>query len=111
MKIPDTETADRKELVEYIEWASKVLTGPSRLQIQLALLCDVLADDIESVSTGQTGKLKILTGEAKLFEQVMIVVKAKSDLNALNLITTLDDTSAPKKKITKMQDITLSRVK
>lgn len=110
MKKPEIQKTDRKELVEYVEWASKVLDGPTRLQVQLALLCDVLADDIERVSTGETGKLKILTGEAKLFEQVMIVVKAKSDLTALNLIT-IEDTVAPKKKITKMQDITLSKVK
>lgn len=107
MKKPDIKEATREELIEYIEWSSKVLDGPSRLQIQLALLCDVLADDIGKVSKGEAGALKILTGEAKLFEQLLAVVKNKADFAALTLITTTDEPTT-KKKITKMQDIVLN---
>ena len=106
MNKPDLEKADRKELIEYIEWASRVLQGQSRLKIQMALLCDVLADDIEKVSKGQTGHLTILTGEDKLFEHVLAVVKNKSDFDALTLITSTEEIT--KKKVTKMQDIVLN---
>lgn len=107
MKRPEIETAERKELTDYIEWASKVIDGSSKLQIQLALLCDIIADDIERVSKGDTTALKVLTGEAKLFEQLLAVVKNKSDFAALTLITSTEETTTTKKKITRMQDIVL----
>lgn len=92
---PDLQTATIAELTEYALYAEKILCGASKLQIQMALLCDVLAEEIQKVNAGEVsiGGLPILMGEEKLFERLLAVVKNKSEFIALALITSTEETT------------------
>jgi len=105
MKKPDL-TGASPEVVAYIDYLEG--KGVSKLQLELAHVCDVLADDLEKLSTDEKD-FKLLSGDDKTFANFLAVVKNKKDFLALSISDPEKDVEAEKKKPTKMQDIVLKR--
>ena len=81
MKKPDL-TKISPEILAYIEYLEG--RGVSKLQLELARVCDVLAEDFEKLANGKTD-FKLLSGDYKTFTNLLAVVKNKKDFLALSL--------------------------
>lgn len=103
MKRPDLEKLSKEQLayVEYLEGR-----GIPKLQLSIANVCDVLADELECAVKGEREKLKILVGDEKIFERFLAIVKNKKDFDALSFVETVE-TTVTKKKKTNIQDFVI----
>jgi hypothetical protein len=81
MKKPDL-SRTAPEVVAYIDYLEG--RGVSKLQLTLAHVCDVLAEDFEKLAIGETD-FKLLSGDDKTFTNLLAVVKNKKDFMGLSL--------------------------
>lgn len=95
MKRPQTSNISNEWLkyVEYLEGR-----GIQQLQLTLANVCNILAQEINLAVEGKNESLKILVSDDKIFEKILAIVKAKKDFDALTLITTSEETTVKKVK-------------
>lgn len=107
MKKPDLNglTLEQLKYVEYLEGR-----GVSKLQLELAHVCDILADDISAVCAGGTS-FKILSNDEKVFEKVLAVVKNKKDFMDLAVTIESEEPAAAvaKKKKSNIQDFVVKK--
>jgi hypothetical protein len=93
----------------YIYYLECIVNAHPKLQREISKTLDVIADDLALLNRGEKDGFKILTGfkDDKLFDRIMVVLKMKNDLKGAALSQIETDTPV-KRKITKMQDITLN---
>jgi len=83
MKKPDLSEVSA-EILAYIDYLEG--RGVSKLQLELAHVCDVLADDFELLAEGgKKEDFKLLNGDGQTFANFLAVVKNKKDFLALSL--------------------------
>lgn len=104
---------DNEETRNYVSYLEKIIGGASNLQKQLAIICDVLASDLEILSQGKTEGLVLLSSDKddKSFERLFMVIKNKTDLISLSQFgtTTEETTTKTVKKKTNLQDFVLKK--
>lgn len=101
------------EVGKYVAWLEKIIGASSNLQKQLAIICDVIASDLELLSKGQAEGLVLLSGDKddKSFERLFMVIKNKTDLISLSQfgVETEETTTKVVKKKVNMQDFVLNK--
>lgn len=85
MERPDI-TGLSKEQLEWFEWASKILYSANEFQVTISETVSVINSDLKLVNEGKKVGLRILNGEEKIFDRVVVLVKLQNDMKSLSLV-------------------------